>query len=640
MAGDCPYNDYRQLVLSIKSNLQLIELKKITPQTLMTFVDEEDWLELARHVVLVHAVQPDRLVNLFEEEFDWSLASTEYNCQFAIKKVLTDNGVIGSNLDSRNRQYKGQLNFRPHIHWSWNQLVQGHSVSKWEDAKIAIFEPLIAFEDTSQGSAALGIAPYDTFTMGSHKLSKDSIVLVPDVIVEVVKQYLVGFQGKIVGYTAKEQEFPLREEVFKVIQRNYPETWHVIDHKSGHKIGSETHITSAGYSEITCVEKRNGDRIVLISKEGRLPVQMRASAIKNAVKSGKYIGIHNHCVTYWLEDEKGDFSQHLTPFKENPTSIIGKTCFAGYKKIRDCIDKLLVLKALEFHDQMHQFSPQTRAGEAGNYILKETIYADMMSILYSDSVDTSHFFTPFELHLMIDLREDQFKKILRNLIQALRGGDKAKAFEFFQKYVNLLRYTLRSMLAAKIELANPESIEKDADLVLDNILQQQERSAIQGNQDFENKWPLGVDAMKLYISIRPYFDDDIKKINGVLKEIGKKILLVNGIQEKAKLLCLENILRMYLKEIRYLKNQQVSTNAWRDRVLSAFSDPILSAKEIINALSEDARIKEYYAKSAGVAEGYTIGRHTSMVLELAQRYRMYFEPQLSKDIKWSKFCRT
>ena len=548
----CPYYECRQLMLSMKKYVQLIELQKVPNQTFMTFVDEKDWLELTQHVVLVHAVQPDRLCNLFPEEFDWTQVGASYNCLFAIKKMLTQDGVLGSNLDSKHRQFRGPLNFHPHIHRSWNQLVQRHTFVTWDDSLIAILEPLGSFEDSPQHHSALGIAPYDTFTIGSHQLSANSTIIVPDIIEVEVRQYLTGFRGKIVSYNLKENHFPLREEIFNAIQRYYPETWHLVDHKSGHKIGAESQLTPSGYSEITCVEKRNGDRIILISQEGRQEGQLKATAIKKAVKSGKYLGIHNNCVTYWLEDRSQVFSQNLKPFKKNPTSIIGNPLFAGYVA-EGGLAKLLVLKSLEFQEKMHQFSPETGAGEVGDYILKESIYADMMSLLYCESSDSPHFFTPYELHLMISQHEQIFKKILIQLALAVKHQE--PPLGFFQSYTALLKHVMGSMFEAKAALV--KTLEEDVvtktldiDLILNKILLQEEWTAVQMSFDFENRWPLAPAEHAFLLSIREAFGSDMETFNLALKEVKKRIL-INEVEYKEKLVCIEYVLRMFLKEIYY-----------------------------------------------------------------------------------------
>ena len=76
---------------------------------------------------------------------------------------------------------------------------------------------------------------------------------------------------------------------------------------------------------------------------------------------------------------------------------------------------------------------------------------------------------------------------------------------------------------------------------------------------------------------------------------------------------------------------------WHEKVFKKLSNHDISAKEIIGVLSENSTIKGLYDKSAGVVEGYTVGQHTTMVLELAQRYRLCLQPQISEFIEWSHF---
>ena len=54
-------------------------------------------------------------------------------------------------------------------------------------------------------------------------------------------------------------------------------------------------------------------------------------------------------------------------------------------------------------------------------------------------------------------------------------------------------------------------------------------------------------------------------------------------------------------------------------------------------LSKKTGIGEFYSKLAGVIEGYTVGQHTEMVLELAQKYRAFFERQISEHMAWEEF---
>ena len=73
--------------------------------------------------------------------------------------------------------------------------------------------------------------------------------------------------------------------------------------------------------------------------------------------------------------------------------------------------------------------------------------------------------------------------------------------------------------------------------------------------------------------------------------------------------------------VRLLAPLPFSEQEWRLKVLTQLSNQDISASELIALLSENPKLKKCCATSAGVDEGYTVGRHTEMVLELAQRYR-------------------
>ena len=77
--------------------------------------------------------------------------------------------------------------------------------------------------------------------------------------------------------------------------------------------------------------------------------------------------------------------------------------------------------------------------------------------------------------------------------------------------------------------------------------------------------------------------------------------------------------------------------SWRHKVAAQLSNHDISASQIIDLLSENPKLKRCYAISAGVVEGYTVGQHTEMVLELAQRYREYFKSLICKHLEWGEF---
>ncbi len=632
-------------------------------------IDETDWNELAQHIVLVHAMLPDSILQIYIDEFDWERADNlDYRNLFTLQKITTTDGVIGSHLDCKNKQFKGTLTQRPHIHWSWNQLVQGHkppnssiAATEWEGAAICVLEPLSSFEDPMQETnSALGIAPYDTFIIGSHQLSAQSTILVPETIEKAVRGYLTGFQGKVISYQPK-KDVPFREEVYKSLQQHYPETWHIVDDK-GHKLATESHVTHCGFEELTCIEKTNGERIVLISQEGRKKGQVKAQAIKNAVKSGKYLGLHVNCTTYWLESKPAFYQ--LDAFKRAPSSIKeqanvrgGKAFFAGYVK-DPRKDEIVVLEALAFYNTMHQFPQDTKAWEVGNYILQEAVYADIMSLLYVTTPDSPLLFTPYELHLMIVLDKEKIADLLSKL-----HTSRAKSFyisdvltkicfsstdiahSYFHDYNSFLQHSLHAMIEAKNVNAYSQKIipvDDDVDLLLDNIMQHHAWLFIQNYEDFESKWPLSEPETLLFNFINKTFDN-AHKIKAALCAIEKKPLRTE--EDLKKYECIESMMKMLLKRIYYLQNLSAmrkkdayaQKDAWCKDVMTLLCNREISAKEIIDALSKNPQVKEYYDKSAGVVEGYSVGQHTQMVLELAQRYREFFMPQISDSMDWGDF---
>ncbi len=66
-------------------------------------------------------------------------------------------------------------------------------------------------------------------------------------------------------------------------------------------------------------------------------------------------------------------------------------------------------------------------------------------------------------------------------------------------------------------------------------------------------------------------------------------------------------------------------------------NPDITSNELIDILSCDEELKTCFSKLAGVREGYTVLEHTKRVLELAQRYRESFSPQVEKLVDWWEF---
>lgn len=79
-----------------------------------------------------------------------------------------------------------------------------------------------------------------------------------------------------------------------------------------------------------------------------------------------------------------------------------------------------------------------------------------------------------------------------------------------------------------------------------------------------------------------------------------------------------------------------SEEDWRNKLKATLSTDV-EPNTLISVLSENPKLKAAYGKDAGVSEGYTVGQHTLMVLETAQRYRDTYADKVEKTIPWNEF---
>jgi len=240
--------------------------------------------------------------------FDWSRSEDKpYKSLCCIKAAITPQGIVGSHLNLQKREFQGKLEERPHMHWSWNQLVQPNNGGNWEGAQVAILEPLSAFEN-SVNNKPVGVAPYDTLTFHSHHLSDQSILLVPSSILEEARAYLTEFTpGRIMPFNGD-----IRSAIIEALHNHYPQTWHICDEK-GNLIGKKMKHSAGGYDQKTCLRTTDGRVIELIEGRGHDPnSEHKSRAIKEYHKVGRYIGLHADAATNSLE--KNVYFKELVDF--------------------------------------------------------------------------------------------------------------------------------------------------------------------------------------------------------------------------------------------------------------------------------------------------------------------------------------
>lgn len=416
--------------------------------------------ELIPHIVLVQALSgnvSEHYINSLSE-FERGQAyiaceDKEYRDLYSLKGVITPQGEIGHHLNLRKQEFKNGVD-RPHMHWSWNQLVQPNGgteqnpVNNWEDSPIAILEPLSTFENGVY-YRPFGIAPYDTFTLNPHHLSKKSTIIVPQSLEQKARTYLAGFQGQIYPYQGT-----LRSAVIDALKNHYPETWHICN-GNGEPIGEQKIYSSAGYSYKTCLKKPDGKIIVLINNEGFEAEDQPSTAFKEFKKSGRYIGLHanQESLTVWLED-KPYFQMLLKEFIANPLTAKNNSFCAGSVKDVPSLNKLGALDALAFYQKAQKFDKRTGIIEVANYVIDQAMYADLVSLFYQknpnlnfdlSSLDVNMIFAPMRIFLITLLDDTKDHLHASDLIQ------KERSLEFFKSYCSMLEHGLVLLQAAKQE---------------------------------------------------------------------------------------------------------------------------------------------------------------------------------------------
>ena len=388
--------------------------------------------ELSSHVVLVHALHQDNIIpNEGDDLIQWAESSSpEEKAGLSFKKAVLPNGVLGSHLQLERQVFRGDaLQDRVQLHWSWNQLVQPNSGGNWEGSRIAILEPLSTFE-SSDDKKPFGVAPYDTLTFGSHRLSKDSIILVPDSIIHNVKGYLTGFLGKMVPYDAS---LPLRLAIDNALKSHYPQVWPMCD-ENGNLTGSTARFSGTGFTSKTCLRKPNGEVMILLQNEGRRQEDQTSTAMRRYANSRRYIGLHIHSRTFMIEDGNNAYFTALKAFKSNNTSVINHNSFAGSIQNAEEVNRLGILEVHErmYSDLLENYDPSTGARSVAEYIMKEALHADLVSLFYKSNPSTAHFLlSPFDLKMTIEENLNMFCRHLERIRKAENPDEKKRLFDTY-----------------------------------------------------------------------------------------------------------------------------------------------------------------------------------------------------------------
>jgi len=288
------------------------------------------------------------------------------------------------------------------------------------------------------------MAPYDTFTIGAHRLSKDAIILVPEGIVDDVRAHLTGFEGNVVGYPPGRK--PMRAHIIDAIDQHYPDTWHMCD-EEGTLVGDKDqsrdpgYDAAAGYRRKTCVKTGEGKVIPLIQGEGLQGPDQISFAFKELGKAERFIGLHCHSPTDRFEKDRT--LKILEQFKSDTRVAVDRPEFAGQIKNPAALSQMVSLITFQVYQQLLAFDPETRATAAADYFINEAIFADIVSIYCAENSTRNFPLSTPELKMIISSARPFLINLLENINQQAQSGSLRPAYQLFKAYRKLLTECLQ-----------------------------------------------------------------------------------------------------------------------------------------------------------------------------------------------------
>lgn len=383
------------------------------------------WDEIVKHVCLVHAINQDGFISRL---LDWGLedkidhtkiADIQYRTSLALEYGLTPNGTVGHSLDLQQKQFvKGGFIDRPTMHWSWNQLVQPHSINSWENSQIALLEPLSTFEN-SVNQKVFCPAPYDTQTLGSHCLSENSIILVPEFLADQARVRLTQYRGTIITYNSETTN--LRQ----AIARNLPRwVWSICD-SEGRSLAENVHRTPSGYPEVTYLKKTNEKLLAIIKGSNEVNRHL------DSLEASRYIGLHVGSPLFPLEDRNLYFPQ-IREFSKNRKITKNNPLFAGYVDPSKASKELGALCALKVYSELLSYDGATGAHTTANYVIAEAILADLVSVFFKMELDEEFALTADQVKTV--LGPDQIDLFIQSLQDLSLSKTEAQSTQAFNVY--------------------------------------------------------------------------------------------------------------------------------------------------------------------------------------------------------------
>ncbi|CDZ78294.1 hypothetical protein BN59_02604 [Legionella massiliensis] len=335
--------------------------------------------DFPERVILVQSWAPNSIFNYLMDTNQFDILDVEspknsvVNALALKDGLISNNGTIGGHLDFANNLYTNSFVDRPHTHWTWNSLCQANSGGEWEDAPIAVLEPLSSFANVE------GVTPYDTTIMGPHRLSDKAIILVPQGDVQRITERLIQtgtFRGQIKGYDAT--TLSLREAVRAEISTSYPQAAKLLN-SNGHDISAIT-IASNGYNAFANGYNHANGYFNAVSIEINgvtKPLMTGTSNVRLPAYSeygnGKHIGMHNGSVSDIERDPVfivlKNVSKDPSKISTNLANFIGKV---GDKNVNN----LCSVKAYSSYRALLAYDQSTGTHDFAEYLLKKAIIAD------------------------------------------------------------------------------------------------------------------------------------------------------------------------------------------------------------------------------------------------------------------------
>lgn len=415
-------------------------------------------------IILVSCLQAHSVLNILSAMVEYELivaeildqgldACTEAVCKTEI--FVKNDGTVANHLDFNSNQYKKNLVLRPHMHWTWCGLCHANSGGDWETATVAFLEPLNEFK------YIYGCSPYDTMVVGSHRLSQNSIILIPLEGVERLRERLVHFNGKVIGYDSK--AMTLRNAIVNIMNQEFSYAGKLLNKN---KCDIATLAVSNGQKEfLDHVCQSQGydmsygyfDRYYfkLSEQENDIELLQSPSTILcekyREYSRDKYVGLHHGSKTDIEKDITFKILESLSVSPQHEVKNYHRMLVGGFglRKIKQLLSVIVYRKC----EELQQLGSHTGMPDYGHYLLKKAVIADFHSIHYDLKFDTP--LQDEQLRCMIDYYYFKILDCLKTLAVSCRRKD-------FIAYRRMVSYAYGDVLGSEVKNALEQLEVKDA----------------------------------------------------------------------------------------------------------------------------------------------------------------------------------